>query len=135
MQIDRAKYWLREYSKKSMNDTFIQAVEDVLNENAMLMSKLEEYKSKEIIVVDIDTIISMIQDKYDSTKTEQRRIEHQFNKVLSPDKKKELRKQLTELDMKREGYMEIVSMLKEIIEKGKAYPSGVQTQDTPVVKK
>lgn len=126
MQIDKAKYWLREYSKKSMNDTFIQAVEDVLNENAMLMSKLEEYKSKEIIVVDIDTIINMIQNKYDSTKKEQSRIEHQFNKVLSPDKKKELRKQLTELDMKREGYMDVISMLKEIIEKGKAYPSEVQ---------
>ena len=127
MQIDRAKQWLRDHSRDSMNDTFIQAVEDVINENAMLMSKLEEYKSKEIIVVDIDTIINMIQDKYDSTKKEQRRIEHQFNKVLSPDKKKELRKQLTELDVKREGYMEIVSMLKEIIEKGKVYPSGVRT--------
>ena len=127
MQIDKAKYWLREYSKKSMNDTFIQVVEDVLNENDMLMFKLEEYKSKEIIVVDIDTIINMIQDKYDSTKKEQRRIERQFNKVLSPDKKKELRKQLTEFDMKREGYIEVIDMLQEIIVKGKDYPSEVQT--------
>lgn len=127
MGIDKAKHWLGEYSRNSMNDTFIQAVEDVLTENAMLASKLEEYKSKEIVVVDIDTIICMIQDKYDGTKKEQNRIENQFNKALSPDKKKELRKQLTEIDMKREGYMEIISMLKEIIEKGKAYPSGVRT--------
>lgn len=127
MQIDRAKQYLVDRSKESMNDTFVEAVEDILNENAILSARLEEYKSKEIVIVDINTIISMIQDKYDSTKKEQSRIEHQFNKVLSPDKKKELRKQLTELDMKREGYVEIVSMLKEIIEKGTAYPSGVRT--------
>jgi hypothetical protein len=126
MQIDKAKHWLGEYSRNSMNDTFIQAVEDVLTENAMLASKLEEYKSKEIVIVDIDTIICMIQDKYDGLKKEQRRIEHQFNKVLSPEKKKQLRTQLTELDMKREGHMEIIDMLQEIINKGKAYPSEVQ---------
>lgn len=126
MDIDKAKDWLRDHSRNSMNDTFIQVVEDVLTENAMLASKLEEYKSKEIVVVDIDTIICMIQDKYDSTKKEQNRIEKQFNKALSPDKKKELRKQLTEIDMKREGYMEIISMLREIISKGQSYPSEVQ---------
>ena len=126
MDIDKAKDWLRDHSRNSMNDTFIQAVEDVLTENAMLASKLEEYKSKEIVVVDIDTIICMIQDKYDGTKKEQRRIEHQFNKALSPEKKKQLRTQLTELDMKREGHMEIIDMLREIISKGQSYPSEVQ---------
>ena len=127
MQIDKAKQYLIDRSKESMNDTFVEAVEDVLNENAMLSASLEEYRSKEIVVVDINTIINMIQDKYEDTKKEQRRIERQFNKVLRPETKTELRKQLTELDMKRQGHIEIIDMLQEIISRGSDYPSEVTT--------
>lgn len=127
MQIDKAKQYLRDRSKESMNDTFIEAVEDLISENSLLSSRLEEYRSKEMIVVDIDSIISMIQGKYEDTKKEQRRIEHQFNKTIRPETKVELRKQLTELDMKRQGHIEIIDMLQEIIVKGDKYPSGVQS--------
>lgn len=126
MQIDRAKQYLIDRSKESMNDTFVEAVEDVLNENAILSARLEEYRSKEIVIVDINTIISMIQDKYEDIKTEQRRIERQFNKALRPEDKTDFRKKLTELDMKRQGHVEIIDMLQEIIVKGEKYPSGVQ---------
>lgn len=111
MDIDKAKWYLREHSKKTMNDNFIEAVEKVLEEFAMLEGKIQEYKSKEVVVIDINTIIGAIKGKHEKTKTDMRHLERLFNKSISPAKTQEIRKQLNELDLKQQAYTEIIDLI------------------------
>lgn len=125
MTRDSAKEYLRDRSKESMNDTFIEAVEYVLSENVMLTNKINEFEAKGIISVDIDYIKSKIKDMLDSSKKEVRSLEKQFNKELRPETRKTIRNKLDIIGIKNQGYSEVIDMLDGIIERGKRYPSEV----------
>lgn len=125
MTRDSAKEYLRDRSKESMNDTFIEAVEYVLSENVMLTNKINEFEAKGIISVDIDYIKSKIKDMLDSSKKEVRSLEKQFNRELRPETRKTIRAKLDNIGLKNQGYSEVMEMLDGIIERGKRYPSEV----------
>lgn len=125
MTTENAKDLLIKYSKQSMNDTFIEATECVLNENVMLANKIIELESCGIISIDIDYIKSKIKDMIDSSKKEVRSLEKQFDRELRPETKKTIRNKLDIIGIKNQGYSEVIDMLDGIIERGKRYPSEV----------
>lgn len=112
MEIDRAKYLAQEHAAKTMNSTYVQAI-DILIKYVTDLEKKVNNKEK-VITIDQEELILRITALHKRLNSERNYKERELTKTGLPSSKKLIKKELDEIDIKQKVYVEIINLIKEL---------------------
>ena len=111
MEIDRAKWLIKDYSEK-IGSTYAEAAK-VVDEYIKDLEKKVNNKEK-VILIDQEELCIIIKGMYKRLNNERNKLERDYNKTGLINNKTEIKNKLKYIDTKQETYMEIINLIKEL---------------------
>ena len=112
MEIDKAKYLLQTYAKTTMNNTFMEAANEVLEYIKQLENKLNN--KEKVILIDQEEVILQITNLSKRLNNERNKKEEEYEKTISLTKRALRHHELDLIDAKQKAYSEIIELIRSL---------------------
>jgi len=112
MEIDKAKWYLKDHAKTTMNNTFIEATNEVLDYLYELENKLNN--KEKVYTIDQEEIILKIINLNKILDNVRKRKEQDYEKTISPTKRAIKHHELDLINERQRVYKEIIDLIRSL---------------------